>query len=266
MPQVSVLMGIYNCADTLEEAVQCIIDQTYPNWELIMCDDCSTDNTLEIAQKIAEKDSRIKVIKNEKNLTLAPTLNRCLEAASGKYVARMDGDDVCDPTRFEKEIAVLEEHPEYAIVSCNMNLYDDYGIYRVIKYKEVPQKQDFIKNSQFCHAGCMVRTEAIKSVDGYSESMDYKRVEDYDLWVRMYKAGYIGYNIQEPLYSMRDDRNAFRRRTFDNRKNEVRVKKNIIKWFNLSKCNYIYILITVIKSITPNFIYKIVHTKQRRKV
>ena len=261
MPKVSVLMGIYNCADTLEEAVDSIINQTFTDWELIMCDDCSTDNTLEVAQKIAEKDSRIKVIKNEKNLTLAPTLNRCIEVASGKYVARMDGDDICDPTRFEKEIAVLEDHPEYAFVSCQMNLFDNEGIYRVIEYKEKPQKQDFIKGSQFCHAGCMVRAEAIKAVNGYSESSEYKRVEDYDLWVRMYKAGYIGYNIQAPLYSMRDDRNAFSRRTFENRKNEIRVQKNIIKWFNLAKQNYIYILITFVKAITPSFIYKIVHTK-----
>ena len=74
-PLVSVLMGIYNCSDTLEEAVNCIINQTYTNWELIMCDDCSTDNTYEKALEIAKKDKRIKVIKNEKNITLAPALN-----------------------------------------------------------------------------------------------------------------------------------------------------------------------------------------------
>lgn len=259
MPQVSVLMGIYNCADTLEEAVDSVINQTFTDWELIMCDDCSTDNTLEVAQKIAEKDSRIKVIKNEKNLTLAPTLNRCLEVASGKYVARMDGDDICDPTRFEKEIAVFEDHPEYAFVSCQMNLFDNEGIYRVIEYKEKPQKQDFIKGSQFCHAGCMVRAEAIKAVNGYSESSEYKRVEDYDLWVRMYKSGYIGYNIQEPLYSMRDDRNAFSRRTFENRKNEARVIKNVYKWFNMPKKNIIYVIKPIIKWFVPNGIYKYIH-------
>lgn len=259
MTQVSVLMGIYNCAYTLEEAVNSIINQTFTDWELIMCDDCSTDNTLAVAQELAKKDSRIKVIKNEKNLTLAPTLNRCLEVASGKYVARMDGDDVCDPTRFEKEFKVLESHDCYAIVSCNMNLYDNGGIYRVIKYKEVPQKQDFITGSQFCHAGCMVRTEAIKAVNGYSESMDYKRVEDYDLWVRMYRAGYIGYNIQEPLYSMRDDRNALSRRTFESRKNEARVVKNVYKWFNMPKKNVIYVIVPIIKWFVPNCVYKYIH-------
>ena len=259
MPKVSVLMGIYNCADTLEEAVDSIINQTFTDWELIMCDDCSTDNTLEVAQKIAEKDSRIKVIKNEKNLTLAPTLNRCIEVASGKYVARMDGDDICDPTRFEKEIEILEEHNEYAIVSCQMNLFDNKGIYRVIEYKEKPQKQDFITGSQFCHAGCMIRTESIKAVGGYSESMNYKRVEDYDLWVRMYKAGYIGYNIQEPLYSMRDDRNALSRRTFESRKNEARVVKNVYKWFNMPKKNMIRVIIPIIKWLVPNCVYKYIH-------
>ena len=67
MPQISVLMGIYNCADTLEEAVNSIINQTFTDWELIMCDDCSTDNTLAVAQELAKRDPRIKVIKNEKN-------------------------------------------------------------------------------------------------------------------------------------------------------------------------------------------------------
>ena len=76
-PLISVLMGIYNCADTLEEAVQCIIKQTYTNWELILCDDCSTDRTLQIAETLAKRDKRIIVLKNKKNLTLAPTLNRC---------------------------------------------------------------------------------------------------------------------------------------------------------------------------------------------
>lgn len=259
MPKVSILMGIYNCADTLEEAVESIKNQTFTDWELIMCDDGSKDNTFEVAQKIAQKDHRIKVIINEKNLTLAPTLNRCAKVARGKYLARMDGDDVCDKTRFEKELKVLESNPSYAVVSCQMNLFDEGGIYRVVTYAEHPDVTDFVKQSPFCHAGCMMRKDVFDSIGGYSESLDYKRVEDYDLWTRMYRDGYIGYNIQEPLYSMRDDRNALKRRTLDNRKNEIRVKKNIIKWFNLSKRNYIYILITVAKAITPSFIYKVIH-------
>lgn len=258
-PLISVIMGIYNCAETLEEAVDCIINQTFTDWELIMCDDCSKDNTYEVALKLAEKDSRIIVIKNEKNLTLAPTLNRCIDIAKGEYIARMDGDDVCDITRFEKELDFLKNNPQYAIVSSLMNLYDKYGVYRTIMYREKPLKESFIKGSQFCHAGCMMRTEAIKAVGGYSESMNYKRVEDFDLWVRMYKKGYIGYNIQEALYSMRDDRNAISRRTLESRKNEARVIKNAYKWFNLPKKYIIYVITPIIKWLVPNSLYKLLH-------
>lgn len=261
MPKVSVLMGIYNCADTLEEAVDCIINQTFTDWELIMCDDCSTDNTYEVAQKTAEKDSRIIVIKNENNLTLAPTLNKCASVARGEYLARMDGDDICDLNRFEKEVEILDGNSEYSVVSCQMNLFDSEGVYRVVSHPDIPSPQDLIKRSQFCHAGCMMRKSVFDSVGGYSESADYKRVEDYDLWARMYKAGYIGFNIQEPLYSMRDDRNALSRRTLDNRKNEIRVKKNIIKWFKLPASNYVYVLIPVIKLMMPSFVYKLAHKK-----
>ena len=259
MPLVSVIMGIYNCADTLEEAVDCIINQSFKDWELIMCDDCSSDDTYEVALKIAENDSRIKILKNEKNLTLAPTLNKCASVAKGKYLARMDGDDICALDRFQKEIDVLECHPEYAVVSCQMNLFDDNGVYRVISHPDMPTSADLIKRSQFCHAGCMMRKDVFDSIFGYNESADYKRVEDYDLWARVYKAGYIGFNIQEPLYSMRDDRSAVSRRTFENRKNEIRVKMNIIKWFKLPICSYIHVLIPLTKVLIPGFVYKILH-------
>lgn len=257
--KISVIMGIYNCADTLEEAVECIIKQTYDNWELIMCDDCSVDNTLEIAERIAKKDKRIRVIRNESNRTLAPSLNHCLQYASGEYVARMDGDDICSLDRFEKELRFLEKHPEFALVSCQMNLYDSKGLYRVINYSEFPTKESLLHNSQFCHAGCMMRTEVLKKLGGYSEAVTRNRVEDYDLWVRMYAAGYKGYNLQEALYSMRDDRNAMRRRKFSNRLNECRVKILVCKEFNLGLMKYRYAIVPIIKGLIPPAIYRIAH-------
>lgn len=263
MPKVSVIMGVYNCEHTLEEAVNCIINQSFTDWELIMCDDCSTDNTYEVALKLADKDNRIIVLRNNSNMTLAPTLNKCAINAKGEYFARMDGDDVCAPDRFEKEVKILDDHKEYAVVSSWMNMYDENGIFRTVEYKENPQIKEFLISSPFCHAGCMMRKSAFDSVGGYSESMKYKRVEDYDLWTRLYKAGYVGYNIQEPLYSMRDDADATDRRTLCNRKNEIRVKKNIIKWFNLPYYNYIYVFIPVFKAIMPSFVYSIAHKKRK---
>ena len=176
-PLVSVLMGIYNCADTLEEAVDCILTQTYENWELIMCDDCSSDNTYEIAVKIAQKDNRIKVIKNEKNLTLAPTLNHCFEEAKGEYLARMDGDDICDKDRFEKEVKVLNEHPEYAVVSSGMRFYDENGVYGEIINPEEPKGEDFVSRSPICHEQCMMRAKVLRKVAAYSNSPDVERIQ-----------------------------------------------------------------------------------------
>ena len=109
MPTVSVIMGIYNCEKTLSDAIDSIINQTYSDWELIMCDDGSTDNTYQIATKYSEKDNRITVIKNDTNSGLAFSLNHCLKYAKGEYVARMDADDISLPNRFEKQVAFLNK-------------------------------------------------------------------------------------------------------------------------------------------------------------
>ena len=130
--KVSVLMGIYNCAPTLPQAVDSIIAQTYDNWQLIMCDDCSTDNTYDIAKDYAEKyPDKIVLIRNEENLKLSKTLNHCLEYADGEYIARMDGDDISMPERFEKQVAFLEENPKYIVCGCAMIPFDENGEYTV---------------------------------------------------------------------------------------------------------------------------------------
>ncbi len=261
-PLVSVLMAIYNCEDTLEEAVDCICNQTYKNWELIMYDDCSSDNTYELAVKIAEKDKRIKVFRNEKNMTLAPTLNKCLKKAKGEYTARMDGDDICDSTRFEKEVDILNKYSEYAIVSCCMNLYDEKGIYGRVNYKEEPQKKDFASGSPICHAGCMIRKSVLEELCGYSNSPKVERIEDYDLWIRLYEAGYKAYNIQEYLYSMRNDRNAIKRKKYKFRITEYRLKKDMCKKFGLSAKYRIQSYKPLILGLVPSPVYKMLQKKR----
>lgn len=258
-PLVSVLMGIYNCADTLLEAIDSIKNQTYQNWELIMCDDGSTDNTFEVAKLAAESDERIVLLKNEKNLTLAPTLNHCLSVAKGIYIARMDGDDVCDPKRFEKEVRFLESNTQYSLVSTNMNFFDDKGVFRTTAVKDFPNEKDLVKGPPFCHACCMIRKNVLDEVGGYNTHRTVERVEDYDLWFRIYKAGYRGANIQGVLYSMRDDREAIGRRKFKYRINGFNVSKNVIKTFNLPKRYYLKAMRPIIVGLLPTPIYKLLH-------
>ena len=126
-PIISVIMGTYNCADTVKNAIDSVVAQTFEDWEFIICDDCSTDNTYHVLKEIAEGDKRIKIVRNESNKKLAYTLNHCLEIAKGKYIARMDADDICFPDRLSKQVKFLDQHKEYAVVGGGIIPYDDSG-------------------------------------------------------------------------------------------------------------------------------------------
>lgn len=262
--KVSIIMGIYNCANTLEEAIESILKQTYQDWELIMCDDGSQDNTYEVATSFSKKYENIIVFQNERNRGLNYTLNRCLEKASGKYIARMDGDDISLPTRLEKEVAFLDQHKEYAIVSTNMIYFDENGEWGKSNMLEFPQKEDLVKATPFCHAPCMVRREAYEKVKGYSVEKKLLRAEDYHLWFKMYLEGYRGYNLQEALYKMRDDRNATQRRKFKYRINEAYVKRLILKSFDLPIKNIVYVVRPIIVGVMPTFLYEYLHKKKMK--
>ena len=147
---ISVIMGIYNCEKYLAEAIDCILNQTYKDWELIMCDDGSTDQTYTIAESYKNAHpEKIQLLRNLSNKGLNYTLNRCLEAAKGEYIARMDGDDLCSFNRFEKEAAILESRKDISIVSSYLEYFDEGGVWGICKYKEYPQKRIFCKVLSF---------------------------------------------------------------------------------------------------------------------
>ena len=262
MATVSIIMGIYNCASTLRESVSSLQAQSYSDWELIMCDDGSSDNTLDIALQIASEDKRIKVIFNESNIGLAATLNSCLQEASGEFVARMDGDDLCDKDRIQKEFEFLSKHEEYAFVSGWMECFDEQGVYGIVRYREKPEFENLVKGSQFCHAACLMRREILQYLGGYCTAPETERVEDYDLWVRFYIAGYKGYNLQQVIYSMRDDRNAYRRRKFKYRINESRISYRVYKTCHLSIRWLAYPILPILKGMLPTWVYTILHKKR----
>ena len=256
MARVSVIMGIYNCASTLVEALDSLYAQTFQDFRIILCEDGSSDNTYQIAEEYAANHDNILLLRNEQNMGLNKTLNRCLELVDTEYVARMDGDDISLPTRFEKEVKFLDEHPEYAFVSTPMIFFDEKGEFRT-RIKPDPQKMDFWYARAFCHAPVMVRREAYEAVGGYTESKYLLRVEDQHLWLKMYTCGFRGYNIQEPLYKMRDDGNALSRRTFANRRNEAYVKLLICKAFDLPWRYYIEsVALPMAKWALPRCMYK----------
>lgn len=268
MPTITVIMGIYNCADTLQEALDSLYGQTYTDFEIVLCDDGSMDNTFDIALQNATNHQNIVLLKNDVNLGLNKTLNKCLSVAQGKYIARMDGDDISVPSRFEKEVTFLEAHPEYAIVSSLMIYFDGNGEFgRDTLHAGEPDISVFNSRAPFCHAPCMVRREAYLKVEGYSENPHLLRVEDYNLWMKMYAEGFRGYNLGEYLYAMRDDRNASKRRTLKARLNGIYAHYIAYKTLDLSFIAFLtYALINVTKGIMPTFVYEYFHKRKTRSL
>lgn len=264
--RITVIMGIYNCADTLGEALDSLYAQTYQNFKIVLCDDGSKDNTYAVAKEYADKHGNIILIQNDRNRGLNYTLNHCLQYADTEYIARMDGDDISLPTRFEKEINVLDQHPEYAVVSCHMIHFDELGDFGGGDGEDgEPPLSKFNYGPPFCHAPCMMRTAVMKEVGGYSEDKWLLRVEDYNLWTKVFAHGHKGYNLGEALYKMRDDRNATARRTKRSRLNNVYAHWLAYRSLNIS---LLWFLIDASKNllliITPTFIYDYLHRKKTR--
>jgi glycosyltransferase involved in cell wall biosynthesis len=192
-PLISVLFPVYNAGLFLEHALISIFFQTYQNFEIIAIDDCSTDNSLEILYKYQEKNNRIKIIKNERNLGLIDSLNIGLTHCSGDYIARMDPDDYIDKERFKKQIDFLTIHHDFDAVSSWMESFDEKGFLKIIKYRENIKdiKATLLFYSPVSHAASIFRASILKEL---AYRPEYKYAEDYDLWFRFlqkYKVGVI---------------------------------------------------------------------------
>lgn len=187
-PKVSVLMPAYNAEKYIWEAIQSILDhQTYSDFEFIIIDDCSTDNTWDIIQNYADKDDRILAIKNEKNLKICKTLNKGIMIAQGEYIARMDADDISMSDRFEKQVKFLDEHDDIGIVGGTMDIMDEQGkVYSKRQYnltdKEI--RKHIFRYSPFCHPAVMIRKTTLEKAGYYNEYGIYS--EDYDLYFRIW--------------------------------------------------------------------------------
>lgn len=201
-PSISVIMPVYNAAKYLPLSIKSILNQSFKNYELIIIDDGSTDKSLEIIKKYAKKDNRIIFLKNNLNEKICKTLNRGLEMAKGKYIARMDADDWCYPDRLEKQFKFMELHPEVVISGGAMEVCDirmktlgvrNYGL----NDKDIRNK--IFLYSPFCHATTISRSTVLK-FEKYNEYL-YDS-EDYDLYFRLGFKGKFA-NLPDVLYKMR---------------------------------------------------------------
>lgn len=159
MTNVSIIMGVYNCKNykLLRKSVESVLQQNYKNYEFIICNDASTNDTLKELKKIARLDSQIKIISYDKNCGLNHAMNYCLDVSQGKYIAWQDNDDISRPERLKKQVQFLNKNLEYAIVGTCADVFNDDGILGEYTVPEKPQKDDFFWNSLFMHPTTMMR-------------------------------------------------------------------------------------------------------------
>jgi glycosyltransferase involved in cell wall biosynthesis len=197
-PNVTVLMPVFNCAMYIREAVESILNQTYTNFEFLIIDDASTDETVSILKSYT--DSRIQLIEKPFNTGLTNSLNQGLRIAKGKYIARMDGDDISLPERFDKQVSFLESHPEVVLCGSWFSIIGSDWV------KKLPEHHDdiqltLLRRNCIAHPSVMIRKHILDKFDVFYE-VSKEPTEDYALWVRLSSLGKL-HNLQDPLLNYR---------------------------------------------------------------
>lgn len=207
MPLVTIAIPFFNVENFILDAVKSIFAQTYQNWELILIDDGSSDNSLSIAKSIS--DSRVRVISDGQNRKLAYRLNQLSNIASGQYIARMDADDLCSPARIQKQLELMESDPDLDVVGtgiCYLDKKDnpvgDTGARTYKTHEEICREP--ARTFGLCHASVLAKKVWYQK-NKYNENIRYG--QDFNLWLRTYRHSKFG-NVAEPLYYYRLD-NSF---------------------------------------------------------
>lgn len=267
-PAISVIMGVYNGEKFLEEAVRSVLSQTFEDFEFIICDDCSTDSSAQILKKFAESDNRIKLIKNEKNLGLAATLNRCIEAATGEFLARMDCDDCCLPERFAVQYDWMKANPDVCAAGSDIEFIDDNGTVYGRKNITADERFTLAETVLFCrmfHPSVIMRKDKVQSVGGYTSNELTTRAEDYDLWCKLCEKGETVGNIARVLFRYREDQNNITRRKYKYRVQEFRLKWYWIRRAKRPVAELRYAIKPLIVGLLPLGLYKKLRRKKNTK-
>lgn len=204
-PAISVAMSVYNGERFLREAVDSILAQSFEDFEFLILDDGSTDESSAMIREYAARDSRVRPILRE-NRGLIASLNQLIEEARAPLIARMDADDISKPDRFEKQVAFLAANPDYGVVGSSSEDMDEDGNVTYHEGTGHPlTHEDFLATigtggQLICHPVAMFRRDIVRSVGGYHAA--FRHCEDFDLWLRLASVTKLG-NIAEPLLRYR---------------------------------------------------------------
>lgn len=204
IPKASVIIPAYNAEKYIAKSIESILNQTFTDFELIIIDDCSTDETYAIIIEYAKKDNRIVVLKNEKNLGIAGNRNKGISLAKGEYIVWQDADDISMPERISKQFNFMESHPEVGIVGGFLEFFEDKkGTTGVRKYSDNDQilRKNIFRFSPVAQPTAMIRKEILDQVGEYN--LKYPPAEDIDMSFRIGEKSKFS-NIQEVLLRYRE--------------------------------------------------------------
>ncbi|MFW5804566.1 MAG: glycosyltransferase family 2 protein [bacterium] len=245
---VTIIMSVYNSEKHLKNAIDSILNQSYQNFEFIIIDDNSTDDTWDILINYNKKDPRVKIYKNTVNKGLPENLNNAIKISEGDYIARMDGDDISDRKRIERQVEYLEHNPDISMVGSFSWLINEEGenigqkrVHLTTNFKKLLRRIDVI------HASVMFRGDFFKKYGFYDPY--FKKAQDMDLWLRATEKGATIATIPEYLYYIRSDRKLISRRKLG-QKFRIEIKKKYLSGLKYYKS----IIPNVVVIYTPCFI------------
>ena len=222
MARVTVLMSVFNRENYLPESIESILGQAYVDYEFIIIDDASTDDTVTILNSY--HDPRIIIMRNKDNIGLTRSLNRGLQFANGNYIARMDADDTSLPERLAHQVRFLDCNRNYGLVGTSFEVYDEMTRRRKIcpvPINDSRLRKYLLLNNPFCHGSVMFRKECLGKIGAYNPNLTY--AQDYDFWIRIsdhYKVAIL----PEILYRWRKDPGGI---SFKNREDQKHFSRSI---------------------------------------
>lgn len=250
--KISVIMPVYNTASFLKESIESILNQTFIDFEFIIVDDFSNDWSYEILKQYQDKDNRIKLSRNDKNMGISYTRNKLISLTSTNYILSQDSDDISLENRLEISYNFLENNLNFWVVSGNNIIIDEKS--NIIWYRKYSDdiKNTILKKSPISQPSCMFRKDIFFKLDWYDKSLNYG--EDYDLWIKFYHNWYKIKNIDKDLIKYRirkwQSKSDKLKQTI---KNTIFIQKKAIKnWLKPNFWDNIYIFLENILLFLPD--------------
>lgn len=248
-PQISVVMPVYNGEKYLSQAINSILTQSFKDFEFIIIDDNSTDNSLKILNQFAKTDKRIIILRNKENLRATKTLNVGLKKARGQYIARMDADDWSYPNRFQRQFKFMEKHPDIGVSGSTIEICNkDLKVKNLRRYPldDASARKIIFRYSPFAHPVTFWRKDMLDKVGGYNEAIPLS--QDYELYFRIGKICKFG-NLPDTLLKLRtheDSSSIIRGRYQEQFALYTRIKAYLELGYNMTTFDKLYTFLQMI--------------------